>query len=392
MRLGRYPEEVRQRLAPGGALGVHAVRVGEGEAARPLLTALRRQYPHAPLAVSTVTATGFSVAQQAVGEEGSVIYAPLDLRGCVQRALQTIQPRILLLMESELWPVMIARTAARGVPIAVVNGRISHRAFQRYQRVKPWLDGMLQPVAVWLMQSQTDADRLISLGVVPEKVRVLGNLKWDASVGARPSTAQIQAEQARLGLAERVPVFVAGSTHRGEEEAVLAAYRTLRAEHASLRLIVAPRHLERVGEVESCLRRSGLRVIRLSREDASGPWEIGLVDTMGRLPLYYGLASVVFVGGSLIPHGGQNPLEAASLGKPIIVGPHMHNFAEITPQLVSTQAARQLSAADELAPTLRELLADTDQARAMGEKAKAITERATGVTRRTLEALQPLLD
>ncbi len=391
MRLGRYPEAVRERLRGGGAIWVHAVSVGEVQAARPLLTMLRQRYPRAPLVISTVTATGFGVAQQAVGEEGTVIYAPLDLRGCVQRALQTIQPRVLLLMESELWPVMIALTQARGVPIAVVNGRISYRAFRRYRLVTPLLKEMLDRVALFLMQSQADADRLLGLGAAPEKVRVLGNMKWDASLGARPSPEQVTQLAVRLGLHGDAKILVAGSTHRGEEDTVLDAYRTLRAEHPSLRLVIAPRHLERVGEVEALLQRSGLQVIRLSTGEASAPWDIGLVDTMGQLPLYYGLASVVFIGGSLIPHGGQNPLEAASLGKPVVFGPYMHNFAEVTTQLVSTQAARQLRVADELTAALRELLADADQARTMGEKAKAITERTTGAASRTLEALQPLL-
>lgn len=390
MRLGRYPDAVRVKRGERPAMWIHAVSVGEVQAARPLVAALRQRYPHHPLIVSTVTATGFSVAQHTVGEEGTVIYAPLDLRPCVRRALNTIRPRILLLMESELWPVTIDLSKAQGVPIVVVNGRVSPRAFGRYQRIKPWLHGMLDRVDLFLMQSQVDADRILALGASPEKVRVMGNLKWEASLGARPSDAQLADVAARLGLTARVPVFVAGSTHRGEEEAVLAAYLTLHQHDPSLRLIIAPRHLERVNEVDGLLQRSGLQVVRLSQA-IDQPWEIGLVDTMGRLPLYYGLATVVFIGGSLIPHGGQNPLEAASLGKPIVFGPHMHNFSEITTQLVTTEAARQLSSADELTGALRELLADRDHALAMGHKAQAITERASGTTARTLDALHPLV-
>lgn len=392
MRLGRYPADVQQRLAGlPSPIWLHAVSVGEVRAAEPLVRLLRQEYPHEGVVLSTTTAGGYAVASAQVGERGSAVYCPLDLGWCVRRALDAIHPRLLLLMEAEFWPMLIRLTRARGIPIVVINGRISARAFRRYRWVKPWLGGiMFNDIELFLMQSRRDAERLLQLGVPGERVRVVGSLKWDASLSARPADDAIRAEAGRLGLNGSEAVVVAGSTHRGEEQPLLDAFHRLRASQQALRLIIAPRHLERVAEVERLVQRAGLTVARLSQA-APAAWDVGLVDTFGRLPLYYGLADAVFVGGSLIPHGGQNPLEAASLGKPILFGPSMHNFAEIAEQLLADGAARQLAGGAELAGTLDALLAKRPLARAMGERAKALTERSRGTSRRTLELLRPFL-
>ena len=391
MRLGRYPRRVVEALRDRQALWLHAVSVGEVLAVQPLLRALTQVYPEYVTVVSTVTPGGFEVASKQLGERGVPVYFPLDLRGCVSRALDALHPRILLLMESELWPTVIRLAKARGIPIAVINGRISPRAFRRYQRIRSWLAGMLDQVDLFLMQSQTDADRIIQLGAPPKKIRVVGSLKWDASLGSRPSPHAIQEAAARLGVGAADVVVVAGSTHRGEEDAVLAAFQTIRASHPSARLVVAPRHLERVSEVEAGVRQAGLQVVRLSQAAPPPPWEVGLVDAFGQLPLYYGMATIVFIGGSLIPHGGQNPLEAAGLGKPVVFGPFMHNFAEISHQLLAHHAARQVERPQELASLFQELLEQPAQAQQMGRCAQELTERLQGATQRTLGALQSLL-
>jgi len=300
-----------------------------------------------------------------------------------------LRPRILLLLESELWPTVIRLTKARGVPVAVVNGRLSARAFSRYQWVRPVVGTMLSRVDLFLMQSQTDADRLLELGVRAERVQVAGNLKWDASLNVRPEPEAIRRLAARLGLTDQ-KVLVAGSTHRGEEAVVLDAYRLLRATHPDLRCILAPRHLERLEEVESMVRQAGWKSVRLSLA-SSGAWDVGLVDTFGQLSLYYGLATLVFIGGSLIPHGGQNPLEATSLGKPVVFGPFMHNFESIVHQLLAYHAARQMTLGEPLTPLLAELLEHPAETAAMSRRAREVTEQFQGATQRTLEALQPLL-
>lgn len=392
MRLGRYPRGVIDALRGRRSLWVHAVSVGEVLAAQPLVRALANACPDEPLVLSTVTSGGYEVASKQLGDRGVPMYLPLDLRWCVTRALDTVSPRMLLLVEAELWPTLIRLAKTRGVAIAVVNGRISARAFRRYRWIKPATAAMLRHVDLLLMQSQVDADRVIALGASPGIVRVTGNLKWDASLGARPSPQAIQQQAARLGLNEHTPLIVAGSTHPGEEELVFQAFCALRSSHEGLRLVLAPRHLERLAEVEGLVRRTGLTIRHLSQPDAGSPWDVGLVDTFGQLPFYYGLATVVFIGGSLIPHGGQNPLEAASLGKPITFGPFMHNFETIVHQLLAHHAARQLTGGEQLAGLFQELLAHPTEAQEMGRRAQALTEQFHGATQRTLEALRLLLE
>lgn len=331
------------------------------------------------------------MASKAVGQEGATLYGPLDLRVCVRRALKTLQPRILLLMESELWPVLIHLTKARGVPVVVINGRVSRRAFRHYLAVGPWLRGMLDRIDRFLMQSQVDADRIIQLGVSSGKVRVVGSLKWEASVTSRPTPTELQQLAAHLGLNSHEQIIVAGSTHRGEEAAVLRAVVRLRAGRPALRVILAPRHLERIQEVEGLVRQAGLTPTRCSRFGVQQAWDVGIVDAFGQLPRYYGLATVAFVGGSLIPHGGQNPLEPASLGKPIVFGPSMHNFAEIARQLLTHCAAVQVRSGAELIPTLEGLLAQPEAAASMGSRALQLIEQSQGACQRTLDALAPLL-
>ncbi len=390
MRLGRYPRELVASLQGKRTLWVHAVSVGEVLSARPLLTVLTQTYPDAPLVLSTITPGGFEVGSTQVERLGACIYFPLDLRSCVHRAFAAFHPRILLLMESELWPMTVHLAHRAGIPIVVVNGRISPRTFRRAQWVQPFFTKMLHRVDLFLMQSQEDADRLLALGAPAARVHVAGNLKWDASLTTRPTPQAIQESAARFGLHQEETVIVAGSTHRGEEAVLLRAFRAIRTASPQVRLMLAPRHLERVAEVETLIRQEGWMVARASSTPTAG-WDVGLIDVFGQLPQYYGLASVVYIGGSLIPHGGQNPLEAASLGKPMVFGPSMHNFASITHQLFAHHAARQVNSADELTQTLQELLAHPREAQAMGARAQALTEQFQGATQRTLNALKPFL-
>ena len=389
MRLGRYPDAVRQRWQRARPLWLHAVSVGETLASQPLQRAFRQAYPDVPLVVSTITPSGFSVAAKQADHDAT-IYFPLDLRVCIRRALAQVQPRLLLLMESELWPMMVRQTHAAGIPIAVVNGRISPRAFRRYRLLRPWVKPFLQRIDLFLMQSQADAERIVQLGAAPATVHVVGSLKWDASLGTRPTHEALEEVATRIRLNREDLIIVAGSTHRGEEDAILQAFCELRAVGQNLRLILAPRHLERLAEVEALIRRMGLTSVRLS-QPVTEPWGVGLVDTFGQLPTYYGLADVTFIGGSLIPHGGQNPLEPASLGKPVVFGPFMHNFSDIAAQLVTYQAAQQLSSPAELCQVLHELLTDHRLASAMGRRAQDLVEKSRGTTRRTLDALRNLI-
>ena len=390
MRLGCYPASVTKAMQGRRSLWVHAVSVGEILAARPLLGQLCPADPNDRLVLSTITSSGFAVACEHFRDQGVAVYFPLDLRLCVTRALDAFRPRALLLVESELWPTVIRLTKSRGIPIAVVNGRISVRAFNRYRLVRPWLKGMLQQVDLFLMQSQADADRVLRLGAPADRVRVVGSLKWDASVRARPAPDVVRQTATSLGLEDQELLIVGGSTHRGEERALLDALRDIRQAHPRTRLVIAPRHLERLAEVEALVRQCGLAPRRVSRAEGNS-WDVALVDAYGQLPCYYALATIAFVGGTLIPHGGQNPLEATSLGKPVVFGPSVHNFETIVHQLLAHRAARQVGSAQELEGVLSELLTHPADAEAMGRRAQEVTEQFQGATQRTLEALKPLL-
>ncbi len=390
MRLGRYPSSIRQRLAGQRSVWIHAVSVGEVIAMQPLIHRLAEAHPQHPLVLSAVTHTGFSVATRLVGERGTVIYGPLDFRLVVRRTLQTIRPAILILAESEFWPVMIRECRRQGIPIVVVNGRISARAFRRYLMAKTLMRPMLQRLDRFLMQSDVDAQRVIAMGAPAERVKVMGSLKWDAGMLTRPDPTQVEALAVRLGVGPEQTVIVAGSTHRGEETQVLDAYDALRKELSGVRLIIAPRHLERLSEVEALIQQRGHRVVRVSTQHG-GVWDVALIDTMGQLPLYYALAATVFVGGSLIPHGGQNPIEPASLGKPVVFGAFMQNFGDIVQRLLHDDAVRQLRDGETLASALRDLLTNRRLAQAMGQRAQALTEHLSGNSQRTLEVLSSLL-
>lgn len=390
MRLGCYSHELRKHLLDKQSIWVHTVSVGEVLSAVPLLRLLSEAFPQYPLVLSVVTPSGFTVASKQKIDRLTPIYFPLDLGFCIRRAFDCLHPKILLLMESELWPGIIRMAKKQETPIVLINGRISPRTFNRYRKVKRWVQGTLNRVDVFLMQSETDAQRLLEIAGVALPVHVAGNLKWDASFKSRPNASAIQQLKSRLGLTDQNIVIVAGSTHRGEEQALLHAFLALQKSLPQLRLIIAPRHLERLSEVEGWIRQEGLEPARLSSLGAQ-PWKVGLVDTMGELAHYYGLASLAFIGGSLIPHGGQNPLEAASLGKPILFGPFMHNFPDIAQQLLKHQAARQISSMEELFPTLQVLLSDPRRLQTMGQRAQILVEEQGGTALRILQHVTPFL-
>ncbi len=391
-RLGRYP-------APVAALGgrrpvwVHAVSVGETVAALPLVTALHAARPDLPLVLSTVTPTGQAAARERA-REALVCYFPFDLRGPVRRALDTIRPRLVLLLETEIWPVFLLEAARRGVPVGIVNGRLSDRSFRRYRLVRPLLARCLRTLAFIGAQSQGDADRFLALGAPAERTVVTGNLKIDqAASPPRPGAATPESLERALAL-RAGPRLVAGSTHRGEEGPVLDAFARLRERVPDLRLILAPRHPERLAEVARLLDERGLRWQR--RSERPGPAgapapDVVLVDTIGELAAMYGLADVVFVGGSLVPTGGHSLLEPAAHGRAPLHGPHMHNFREVTRALAEAGGAVPVEDAGSLAEAAATLLADPARRADLGARARGVLEAGRGATARTLALVRQAL-
>jgi 3-deoxy-D-manno-octulosonic-acid transferase len=384
-RLGRFGEGLPREPR----CWIHAVSVGEAATAVPLVEAITRRWPQLGIVMTTVTPTGARIVADRLAGRAVHRYFPIDLPGPVRRALDAVNPRFFLCMETELWPNLLRALAARGVPSMIANGRISDRSFRRYRLVRFFTARMLAHVRVLAMQSEEDARRIIALGARPERVVVTGNIKSDL---IPPEGGGEALWQRLLGLDDGDPVWVAGSTHRGEEAIVLDVYLRLRARVPTLALVLAPRHPERVAEVERLVRERGLQPVRrsgLPKSQARGA--VIIVDTVGELAQIYRVASVVFVGGSLAPTGGHNMLEPALLRKPVIFGPHTTNFRESAELLLEAGGALVVRDGAGLDAHMGALLVDAERRRLMGEAAfKAVAGRR-GAIKHTLELVERYL-
>jgi len=395
-RLGRggYQAGFRQRLGqiePGLPAAprcwVHAVSVGEVAAAAPLVRGIRRRWPEMSVVLTTVTPTGARVVADQLGDVATHRYFPLDLPGPVKRAIEAVRPRFFVGMETELWPNFLRALAARGVPTMIANGRISDRSFRRYRRVRPLMVRILRRISVFAMQSDEDARRIIALGAPAERVVVTGNLKTDLV----PAPAAVPWEE-WLGFGERALPWIAGSTHRGEEAAILDVFQRLAPRFPSLRLVLAPRHPERADEVARLVAERGFAAVRRSRlpaDDAAGA--VVILDTVGELVDLYRLAAVVFVGGSLVATGGHNMLEPALRRKPVLYGPHTENFRESAELLEAAGGAVAVKNADELEAQMSRLLADAGLRQAMGEAGAAAVAARQGAVGQTLALVEQVL-
>jgi 3-deoxy-D-manno-octulosonic-acid transferase len=371
-------------------LWLHAVSVGEVLAVSRLVGELDRMFPDRQVLISTTTRTGQNLAMERFGAE-RVFYCPLDLRWSVRAYLNVLRPELLILAETEFWPNLLQGCFRREIPVAVVNARISDRSWPRYQMLRRLWRPILGRLTRVMAQSDTDAKRLRALGCRPDAVSVAGNLKFDVR-------AAQEAEVTRLLRPAAVRFLVAGSTLEGEEEALLELWALLLKADPGLAMVLAPRHPERFSGVAALLDRSGVSWVRRSVWKANPPdpqnplrpGEILLLDTIGELASVYSLATVAFVGGSLVPAGGHNPLEPAQFGVPIVMGPHYANFRAITDDLIAHHAIR-IAAREEVAKVLVDLLTQRDEAKAMGIRARHVFDQEAGATARCLEAIRNLL-
>lgn len=391
-RRAGYGHDLAQRL---GRLGdglpaeprcwVHAVSVGESAAAVPLVEAIHRRWPELGIVVSTITPTGARIVRDRLAGTAAHRYFPLDLPAPVRRALDAARPRFFIAIETELWPNFLRALARRRIPSMIANGRISDRSFRRYLRVRWLMRRVLADVTVFAMQSEEDARRILALGAPPSRVVVTGNLKSDLVPEAEAVDA---AWRERLGLGATDRLWIAGSTHRGEEAIVLDAFRRTRERAPGLRLLLAPRHPERAGEVEELIRERGLVPVRRSRlADGGAPDAVVILDTVGELAALYGLAEIVFVGGSLVPIGGHNVLEPAMRGKPVLYGPHTSNFRDGAERLQRSGGGIVVKDGLELERELSLLLEDRDLARRTGDAARAAFAGRQGAVHATLELI-----
>jgi len=388
-RLGWVPKRLRAAVAGREVVWVHAVSVGEVMAATQLIRELSAARPEWLIAVSTTTATGQRLAKERL-PESPVFYLPLDFAFVVRRYLRVLQPKLLVLMESELWPNLILECTRAGVPMAVVNARVSDRSFPRYIRLRRLWRPLLEKISLFLAQSEETAERLVRMGAPRDRVRVTGNLKYDLREGRESSLVAML----RARLPAGAKVIVCGSTLEGEEKILLAAWSTVLAEEPEALMVLAPRHPDRFAAVAGMVEGSGFTVLRASefreRPQPVAAGSIFLLDTIGDLAAMYALGTVAFVGGSLVPSGGHNPLEPARFAVPVLMGSSFENFREIVRVLQGHNAIRIVSTAA-FADTLVAMLHHIDEAQAMGRRGREVFDAQAGATARTVQVLTALL-
>ncbi|MGW8312764.1 MAG: 3-deoxy-D-manno-octulosonic acid transferase [Desulfuromonadales bacterium] len=387
-RLGIYAQDFHQLFQGRRVIWVHAVSVGETRAAIPLIKEMRERYPDALLLLSNVTETGREIAV-GVSEIDYYIFFPFDLRWIVRKVLKLISPELIILVETEIWPNFVLEAKKLKIPVILANGRISDRSFPRYRRARELFFPVLDSVTEYCMQSERDGRRIRHLGAAAGRVQVTGNLKFDM----QPPKVVDNLEHLRseLKLPEHGLVWVAGSTHDGEEKLLVSVYLQLRKTCPQLFLILVPRHPERCRQVQDDLGKqevsATLRSSLWLRKRSLQYGEVLIVDTLGEMLKFYALADLVFVGGSLVNIGGHNILEAALLKKPVLYGPHMQNFKEIARLVREAHAGLQVKSAEDLLQQMRILIENPQEACRIGQNGYHLFEENRGATQRTLAVI-----
>ncbi len=382
-RLGFVPSDLRERLSVQENIWIHAVSVGEVLAIEDFIFSLRQEFPHFKIICSVVTKTGYALAQERFENKAIVIFAPLDFSWIVKKFITLIDPEIYICAETEIWPNLYFFLNRKRVPIIQINGRISDKAFKGYQRIKFILKGILNCVDIFCVQTELDASRVKALGVKDNKVVVTGNLKFDNYPPVPAFTKE------SLGFATEDCLWIAGSTHPGEEEIVLDVYKRLNQEFSSLRLVLVPRHIERAQEVTQLIGKAGFEPDLFSKNVGIKLTQnqVLVVDTIGQLRGLYSIAGIVFIGKSLKGGGGQNVIEPAFFGKPIVVGPLTYNFKDIIKIFLRNQALKQIADAKELEDAIKYFLQNPSQGQAMGRRAKELVEKYQGATAKTVKII-----
>lgn len=411
LRTRKYVTGLRQRLGnlptlPASdqpLIWLHCVSVGETEAARPLVRALRERFPSYRLVVSTTTVTGQQVAQRVFQQDAAVVfYFPIDWTWTVQRVLRTLKPSAVLIMETELWPNLLRTCRSQSIPVALVNGRISANSFRRYKVIRLLTSRMLNNLSMAIMQSERDLKRIHELGMASERTLSSGNLKFDSANSTGCDAAVSSDIRSRFDFKEAESLIVAASTHWPEEQVLIDAFKRIvnqSEHHKRVRLLIAPRHPERFTEVADLIAASGLSWARRTtpprKDDAT--CDVILLDSIGELRAVFPLADIAFIGGSIASHGGHNVLEPAVEGVCVITGPHTDNFAAIIQTFLSEGALVQLEevaisdAANQLAATIQDLLEDESRRREIGRRAMVVCDQNRGATNRTIQSLAKLL-
>jgi 3-deoxy-D-manno-octulosonic-acid transferase len=390
-RLGIYDGDVQSRLSNQRSTWLHAVSVGEVNIALKLANALRALEPDLRCVLTTTTTTGFALAHKTAPPWIEVMYTPLDYWPIMRRAFSVIRPARIVLVEAEVWPNLAAAAHARRIPLALVNARLSPRSERRYRRFRFFVAPTFRLLDLVCAPEQGEVERWTSLGVPRNRIQVTGSIKFDADVQPQSEPVAATLWDGSSESTERL-VLLGGSTHRGEEEILARVFLRLREQFPSLRLFIAPRHVERLQEIRGQLAAMSMRVTRTSEAlscDAPDA-DCMLLDTTGQLQRWYGIATVVFIGKSLTAHGGQNPVEPIFAGKPVVFGPHMENFATLAKTLISNNAAIQVDDIDSLERTVGDLLRDNEARQRLVENAHAALNEHKGGTARTAKLVYGL--
>jgi 3-deoxy-D-manno-octulosonic-acid transferase len=399
-RFGLYSQEVRKRLDAGSDIWIHAVSVGEVKLARVLIQNLRELRPTLRIVISTTTGTGFTIAKKLLEDERTtIVYNPIDFLWSVVWAFKNIQPRLLVLIESEIWPNYLWCAKRRDIPVYLVNTRLSDRSEERYRRLRWLVRPLLQEIDLVFAQDDTDVTRLTLAGFAPETVFKLGSMKYDVAAIDTLTEKDVSTWWDRTGWLLAQAVLLGGSTHPGEEEVLARIYRDLREEWPDLKLVLAPRHAERGPAIRDMCDRMGLRAVTRSQlaaatetmRNGSSP-DVLVVNSTGELSSLYKRATLAFVGKSLRGNGGQNFIEAAPVGTPIVIGPNMQNFKVITREFIRHDAIVQITDEFELANCLHALIASEQMRRELGTRAKATFQANLGAARKTAEVIVGSLD
>ncbi len=387
-RFGFLKKELAEKLRQKRVFWIHAVSVGEVNAIKRFMEGALQRFPESHFVLTTVTATGQRIAQTMAGERVSVLYVPFDFSFTVKSFFKTIQPCCLILVETEIWPNLILEAKARKVPVGLVNARLSKKSFGRYKKVHGLVTGFFRTLEFVLAQTREDGERFLQLGVRPEKLYVMGNMKFDNFPFEEREQDSKEALKREWGFSPEDVVWVAGSTHPGEEKELAKIFLRIRARFPKLKLLIAPRHVERSLKLAGELKALGLRAALGTDKRVSSEFDVLVLNQMGILKKIYALSDAVFVGGSLVRHGGQNPIEPAVLKCALLHGPHVFNFSAIYKQLDAEEGAGLVRDAGELEARLVSLLENREAACEMGERAYRIVQELRGATDQTLHWLE----
>ncbi len=371
------------------AIWIHAVSVGEVLSLRRLVSEIKKRHPSWAVYFSTLTNTGFKIAREKLVEADAIFLLPLDFGWTVRRYFSALRPRLFVLAESEFWPQLLRRAKKSCRYVLLINGRISQRSFRKYRWLGVLSRRIFGRVDRFLVQTEIDRKRLERIGVAESRIEVAGNLKADIRLPA-VSPEELNDLRRKIGVSDEKKIIIAGSTHKGEEEKILKAFKEAQASRQDLAVVIAPRHPERSTEVEKIGAGLSLGVVRRTLAEPERPWDVLILDTIGELAIFYALGDLAFVGGSLVPHGGQNLLEPAYYGKPVLFGPHMENFAFLADQFVRSGGARVVRDWIDLEENF--LMKDQSALEAMGIKARELLFSLQGSTERTIQVIESLVE